>query len=180
MSVRTKGGITAYPPSRKQVRSGNLMDQFQSDLNLGLKAQILGDQVIFSSLRILRGKPELRHIELAGEQAIAFLAGVADEDTGLAVFHLTDGAAVLPGNPNGLFALFDKLGTVHVDHALGIGDQRREQDVMFQPHRFMIPVVGFHKPLQRANVVLSQECESDGFCGLGRQIAHQSGQIGQA
>jgi hypothetical protein len=180
MSIGTKGRITAYPLSRKQVRLGNLMNQFQSDLNLGLKSQILGHQVVFSSLRIFRRKPDLWHIEPACKQPITFIAGVAQKDTGLTVFHLTDGPTILPGNPNGLFALFDKLGTVHTDHALGIGDQRRKQELMFQLHPFMIPVVGFHKPLQGPNVLLSQEFESDGFCGLGRQIAHQPGQIGQA
>src|SRR3989304_8720025 len=129
MSIGAKGGITTYPLSGKQMGSGDLVDQFQSDLNLGLKGPILGHQVIFSSLGIFLGKPGIGQIELAREQPIAFFAGVADKDTGLAVFHLADGAAILPRNPYGLFALLDKLGTVHVDHALGISDQRREQDL---------------------------------------------------
>src|SRR4030042_6747346 len=118
MSIGAKGGITTYPLSGKQVGSGDLVDQFQSDLNLGLKGQILGHQVIFSSLRIVRGKPDLGQIESAREQPIAFFAGVADKDTGLAVFHLADRAAILPRDPPGLFALFDKLRTVHVVTAL--------------------------------------------------------------
>src|SRR3989304_2788519 len=105
MSIGTKGSITAYPLSGKQLRSGDLVDQVQSDLNLGLKLQILGHQIIFSSLPIFRRKPDLGQIESAREQPIAFFAGIADKDTRLAVFHFADRAAILPGNPNGLFSL---------------------------------------------------------------------------
>ncbi len=115
MSIRAKGCITAYPLSRKQLRLGDLIDQLQGDFNLGFKSQILGRQVICSSLRIFRGKPDLRHIESPCEQTIPFIAGVANQDTGLTVFHLTDGAAILPGNPDGFFTFFDKLRAVRIE-----------------------------------------------------------------
>ena len=130
MDIRAEGGITANPPTREKLGLGDLMDQVQSNLELGLKGQILGHPILFPSLGIVGRKPDLRHVEPAGEQPIAFFTGVADKDPGLAVFHFTQGTAVLPRNAYGLLALFDKLATVHVDHALGIGNQRREQNLM--------------------------------------------------
>ena len=114
MNIRTEGGITANPPAGKEFGLDHLIDQFQSDLELGLKGQILGHPIFFTSLCILQGKPNLRQIEPTCEQSIPFFTGVADKDTGLAVFHLADGTAILTGNAYGLLALFDKLTTVHV------------------------------------------------------------------
>jgi len=43
----------------------------------------------------------------------------------------------------------------------------------------MIPTAVFHKPLQGANAIFSQEFEGHWLCRFGLQIAHQPGDISQ-
>ena len=119
--VGTKGGITADPSSGKKFFFYDLLDKGEGDLRLGLEGEILGDQIVGTAFRIGSREPFLGHIQLAGEQAIAFGTGVPEKDSGLAVVHFARGAAVLPGDPDGLFSFFGEFGTVHGDHALGTG-----------------------------------------------------------
>ena len=107
----------------EQVTVRNFVEKIEGDLRLGLKGEILWDQVILSSLFVLFGEPFCGHVKLAAEQAIAFLTGVTDKDTGLAVFHFAHGTTILACDADGLFPFFDKFGAVDIDHAIGTADE---------------------------------------------------------
>ena len=123
------------------------------------------------------GKPTRRQVQPAGHQAVALIAGVADEDPGLAGVDFPAGPAVLAGHADGLGPLLGELAAVDREHGVRGRERLGQEGLVGRGHRRVVPAVRLHEALEGPDRIGVQERQGDGFDGLGGLGTQEPGQM---
>jgi hypothetical protein len=74
--------------------------------------------------------------------------GIAHKHANLTIFHLAQGATILPRDPHGVLALFDKARLIEHQDALGITHGLGHELMVIPQHLLLIPPDITDKPLE--------------------------------
>ena len=137
-------GIGKNVSKCKLLPCGKIKEHLSRQLRFGPEHYLVGQVAFFTFCAVVIREPVLRYIQTFIDEGVPVWRGVRRKNTYLAIVNFADGAAVLPGHPDGIVTFFDKTTFIEDNGTIRMTKVFGNQTTIFAHDTIVVPTgVGY-------------------------------------